>query len=116
MARPRGNVQYTKVTGLFRSTGKNKGRLWIGSTDDERLEGLIDKIKEARKEKKQLTFFLWKSEYEDGPVYNLNVDVAQDRKDRPRSRPRPIKNDDFDEPDPEEAAEEPEAEDADPFD
>ena len=115
MPKRRGNSNFTKVTGLFRS--KKKKGLYLGSTDEERLGALIDKIKEAKKVGKQVTFFLWKSTYDDGPVFNLTVDLAQDRKEGSR---RPIKNDDFDEPDAEEAeaTEEPEDDEAeaDPFD
>ena len=117
MANRRGSSEFTKVTGLFRS--KKKKGLYLGSTDAERLDGLIEKIKEARKAKKQLTFFVWKSKYEDGPVFNLTVDVAQEQTGKSRSRP--IVNDDADEveeteePEAEEADDEPE-EAADPFD
>lgn len=94
-----------KITGLFRS--KNKRGLFVGTADEKYLGNLIRIIKEAKADGKGVTFFLWKSDYEDGPAYNLTADVAQDRpkgsggrrrssedEDAPRPRRRPIEEDD----------------------
>lgn len=66
----------SRLTGLFKS--KKQG-LWVGTARPEDIEGLITKIKEAKKAGRGLTFFLWKNEGE-GPVFSLNCDVAQEFK------------------------------------
>jgi len=81
----------SRITGLFKT--KRRG-LYVGGTNAETFQSLVDKIKAAKSEGKQLTFFLWKSKFEDGPVFSLNVDLEQDRNERPKRKP--IEDDDDD--------------------
>lgn len=93
-----------KITGLFQS--RNKRGLFVGTADEKYLGNLIRIIKDAKADRKGVTFFLWKSDFEDGPAYNLTADVAQDRprgggrgrsredEDDARPRRRPIEADD----------------------
>lgn len=83
-----------RLTGLFAT--KRRG-LYTGSiaAKSEQLDGLIAKIKEAKAAGKGLSFFLWKSKFEDGPPFSVNVDIQQDapKGDRPKRRFDPIEED-----------------------
>ena len=84
----------SRLTGLFKT--KRRG-LYVGGTNDETLDALVKKIKAAKAEGKQLTFFLWKSKFDEGPVFSLNVDVEQDRQARSSRKPIEPDDDEFEE-------------------
>ena len=106
----RGGKKFTsaKLTGLFKT--KTRG-LAVGGVEGEYLDALIEKIKDAKKKDRGLTFFLWRNEPdEDKPKqapFSLSVDVALEKGERPGKR-KAIEPDPFDEPEPES---EPEADD-----
>lgn len=82
-----------RLTGLFAT--KRRG-LYTGSVaaKSEQLDDLIAKIKEAKAAGKGLSFFLWKSKFEDGPPYSINVDIQQDApQGKPKRRYEPIEED-----------------------
>lgn len=69
-----------RLTGLFKS--RNKKGLYVGTARPDDVDGLIDKIKTAKKVGRGLTFFLWKNDIQSAntPVFSLSCDVAQERK------------------------------------
>lgn len=75
--RGRGNRASTaaRITGLFKT---QKQGLYVGGADGEQLEALIEKIKAAKAKGRGITFFMWRSDFEEGPPYSLTVDVAQE--------------------------------------
>ena len=90
--------KYTSVrlTGLFKT--KKRG-LCVGTINDEAIDKLIEKIKEAKKQKKELTVFLWAFSPQEGkpvpehpPLFTISVDLAQP----PPSRGAAIEPDPFD--------------------
>ena len=90
------NGTSVRVTGLFGT--KRKG-LFVGSLNDEKIQELVKLIKKAISSEKEITVFLWKSKFEEGPRYSLNMDLAQDRAERDSRKPkRRIEEDDDDEP------------------
>lgn len=76
------NVTSTRITGLFKSA---KPGLYIGGAEGEHLDALIAKIKEAKSAGKGITFFLWKTTFDEGPPFSLNVDVAMEKSGGNRS-------------------------------
>src|SRR3990167_5907602 len=90
MPKPKSNERTSlKVTGFFKA--KKQGLYVGGIKPDDGYEGLanlVSKIKEAKAEKAGLVFFLWKNTYEDGPYFNMFVDVSRDE-DRPRRGAKP---------------------------
>jgi len=103
-----------RLTGLFKT--KRNG-LYVGSLNAEKIEELVVLIKKALKTEKDLTVFLWKSKYDDGPKFSVNMDLAQDRPQGGKRR-RPIQEDDDTDADNEEEDDEEAAEklkDNDPF-
>ena len=96
-----------RVTGLFKT---KKPGMMIGTARPEDVEQLIEKIKEARKAEKGLTFFLFRNDRGDGPAASLLVDVEQPRREQRKDVPRkPIESDPF------ETDSDPDAEPDDPF-
>lgn len=81
-----------RLTGLFKT--KRNG-LYVGSINGEKIEELVALIKKALKQEKDITLFLWKSKYDDGPRFSVNMDLAQDRPQGGKRR-RPIQDDDED--------------------
>lgn len=83
-----------RLTGLFAT--KRRG-LYTGSVaaGSEQLDGLIAKIKEAKASNKGLSFFLWKSTFEEGPPFSINVDIQQDKpQGNKKFNRKPIEDDD----------------------
>lgn len=79
---PRGSKsKFTSVrlTGLFKT--KKRG-LCVGTINEEAIDKLIVKIKEAKQQHKDMTLFLWvndKKDEENQPYFTASVDVTQDR-------------------------------------
>ena len=83
-----------RVTGLFKT--KRQG-LYVGGINDEKLAELIALIKQAKAADKEITVFMWKSKFSDGPLFSLTMDLAQDKNERgSRPKRRPIEDDDDD--------------------
>lgn len=71
-----------RLTGLFKT---RKRGLCVGTVNAEAIDKLIEKIKEAKKQNKELTVFLWvndKKDEENQPYFTISVDVAQPRPER----------------------------------
>lgn len=96
-----------RLTGLFKT--KRQG-LYVGSVNEEKLQELIALIKKAKGEDKEITVFLWKSKFQEGPLFSLNMDIAQDKPKGGFQKRRPIEDDPDDEP-----ADKPDEDDDDPF-
>ena len=90
-----------RLTGLFRT---RRRELLVGTVNNDQLDSLITKIKEATKQKAGLTIFCWKNTKGDltnrrTPLFNLSAEVAQPMEER-SSRPqrRVIEDDPDDDP------------------
>lgn len=75
-----GAKKYTSVrlTGLFKT--KKRG-LCVGTIQKETIDKLIEKIKEAKKQDREMTVFLWvndKKDEENQPYFTVSMDVARD--------------------------------------
>ena len=83
-----------RLTGLFKT--KRNG-LYVGSVNEEKIAELVQLIKKATKEEKEIVLFLWKSKYDDGPKFTLQADLQNDYKPKGGARRgRPIEDDDDD--------------------
>ena len=94
---------FVKVTGLFQS--RNKKGMYVGTAKPEYLEPLAEKLEQALDTGKGLVFVVWRNKFEDGPYFNLTVDVARDQENTARSAKSRKKIEDDDE-EPEEEEEE----------
>jgi len=66
-----------RLTGLF---GTARNGLFTGTAQAEQLDGLIEKIKAAKKAGQGIVFFLWENDRAQGPrdpVFNLSADVSK---------------------------------------
>ncbi len=66
-----------RLTGLFKT--KKRG-LCVGTIQAETIDRMIEKIKEAKKQDKEMTVFLWvndKKDEENQPYFTVSLDVAR---------------------------------------
>lgn len=72
----RSKKEYTSVqcTGLFKTQKKG---LYVGSVTDEYFEKFVEKVKEAKKKERGVTFFLWRNDPDKGgdAAFTLYMDV-----------------------------------------
>lgn len=56
-----GKKKFTSVqcTGMFKTSKKG---LYVGSTTDEYFDKFVEKVKEAKKSERGVTFFLWRND------------------------------------------------------
>ena len=74
-----------RLTGLFKT---QKRGLCVGTIQDETIDKMIEKIKEAKKAGKELTVFLWVNDKKDKPnqpYFTVSLDVARPKPQRGRA-------------------------------
>lgn len=77
--KPAGKKSGARVTGFFKNA-KNPN-LFVGKSRIEDIEALIPIIKRAKEEKKEIVWFLYKNQAEEGkPVLSLTADVSEPMK------------------------------------
>lgn len=82
-----------RLTGLFKT--KRQGLL-VGSVRDDVFDALIEKVREAKKAGRGLSFFVWKNDpNREGPSFSLTCDVERPQEERKPAGKR-IQDDDGD--------------------
>jgi len=85
--RRRDDKKFTSVrlTGLFKT---QKRGLCVGTIQPETIAKMIEKIKEAKKDDKELVLFLWvndKKDEENQPYFTVSMDVSRPKPQRGRA-------------------------------